>query len=235
MRVVALLLAAGQGNRLGGGVPKALVRLEGRTLLEWSALGLAGTPGLDAILPVLPARTSAESLAGKVGPVRVLPATTGGPDRQSSLACGLAALEREAPGAEWVLVHDAARCLVEPGDGERVLAAARESGAALPVVPVVDTLKELREGQVVATLDRARLGAAQTPQAFRLSLLRRALAEALREGFVGTDCASLIERLGARVAAVPGRPENFKVTTPADLERAAALLGARRARGAQPR
>jgi 2-C-methyl-D-erythritol 4-phosphate cytidylyltransferase len=132
-----------------------------------------------------------------------------------------------ARGAEWVLVHDAARCLVTPGDAEQVLAAARETGAALPVAPVSDTVKRLDGGRVLETLDRSGLGLALTPQAFRVEILAEALDKAERERFVGTDCASLVERLGVEVRTCAGRPENFKVTGPGDLERAAVILAAR--------
>jgi 2-C-methyl-D-erythritol 4-phosphate cytidylyltransferase len=133
---------------------------------------------------------------------------------------------REAPDAEWVLVHDAARCLVRPEDADQVLERAQETGAAIPVVPVGDTVKEVEGDRVVRTLDRSRLAAAQTPQCFRVTLLREALAKADQEGITGTDCASLVEHLGIPVRTCPGRPENWKVTVAADLERAETLLAA---------
>src|SRR5687768_711428 len=130
MRAVVLLLAAGQGSRLGAGVPKALVRVGGRTVLERSATALGRAPSVDAVLPVLgPEGGAAEALDELrevwAGPARLLEAVEGGATRQGSLARGLAALARQAPEAEWVLVHDAARCLVEPGDADQVLAAAQ--------------------------------------------------------------------------------------------------------------
>lgn len=227
MTAVALVLAAGQGVRLGARVPKGLVRVGGRTVLEWAATALGRTARVDAVLPVVPGE--AEPVVRELerawrGPARLLPATVGGATRQESVERGLREIHRELPGAEWVLVHDAARCLVRPEDGMRVLEAAEETGAAIPGVPISDTIKEIEENRVVRTLDRERLVAVQTPQAFRLTLLREALDKARRDRFLGTDCASLVERLGVAVRVVAGRPGNWKLTVAADLERAAALL-----------
>jgi 2-C-methyl-D-erythritol 4-phosphate cytidylyltransferase len=197
--VVAVVLGAGRGNRLEADAPKALVRVGGRTLLESSA-------------------------SAWPGPAQLLEPVTGGATRQESVARALESLAAGPLAVEWVLVHDAARCFVEPGDAERVLEVARRSGAAIPVVPVGETVKEVTGETVVRTLDRERLALAQTPQAFQVGLLREALEKAARDGVAGTDCASLVERLGARVATCSGRRENWKVTHPEDLVRAEALL-----------
>jgi 2-C-methyl-D-erythritol 4-phosphate cytidylyltransferase/2-C-methyl-D-erythritol 2,4-cyclodiphosphate synthase len=225
MSVVALVLGAGRGERLAADAPKALVRAAGRTLVAWSAEALGRASGIDALLCVLPAGAALEE--GWTAPAELLPAVTGGETRQRSLERGLTALARSRPDAEWVLVHDAARCLVQAEDAEAVLEAARPTGAAVPVVPATDTVKEVAEGAVVRTLERSRLALAQTPQAFRFALLREAVEKARRDGFQGTDCASLVERLGVQVRTCPGRPGNWKVTTPEDLERAEARLRAR--------
>jgi 2-C-methyl-D-erythritol 4-phosphate cytidylyltransferase len=227
MSAVALVLGAGDGARLGMGIPKGLVRVAGRTILHWSAETVAQAPSVQAVLPVVPAGAEgavAELQSAWTGVADLLPAAEGGATRQESVRRGLRAIERAAPEAEWVLVHDAARCLVQPRDADRVLQRAQETGAAIPVVPLEDTVKEVGEGRVLRTLDRSRLMAAQTPQAFRLAILREALAKADQDGIVGTDCASLVERLGISVLTCPGRPENFKVTVAADLERAQAIL-----------
>ncbi|MFQ5696854.1 MAG: 2-C-methyl-D-erythritol 4-phosphate cytidylyltransferase [Myxococcota bacterium] len=230
MRAAALVLGAGQGRRLGASRPKALVAVAGRSLIAWSAEALGRADRVEAIQCVLPPETQIPEPFR--APARWLPPVTGGATRQASLARGLEGLEASWPDCGWVLVHDAARCLVEPADAERVLERSRETGAAIPVLPVVDTLKEVRDGVVVRTLARSQLVRVQTPQAFRLSLLREALEKASREGFVGTDCASLVERLGARVLTCPGRQGNWKVTGPGDLERAGSVLSER---GAGPR
>ncbi|MEX2208042.1 MAG: 2-C-methyl-D-erythritol 4-phosphate cytidylyltransferase [Myxococcota bacterium] len=228
MRALAILLAAGQGTRLGRGMPKGFVRLRGRRLFEWSMDALERSPEVAAIQRVLP--PGFQGASG--GDPRLLPPVEGSARRQDSVARGLAAGLDARPDLEWVLVHDAARCLVEPKDVASVLRAAQATGAALPVVPVSDTPKWLADsgGHVERTLERARLGLAQTPQAFRTSVLREALDKAERDGFEGTDCASLVERLGVEVRVCPGRAENFKVTYPEDLTRARALLAKRRTR-----
>ncbi len=233
MRAVAIVLAAGRGVRLGQSLPKAWVQLEGRSLVHWSAAALARAPGVERVVCVLPPEGAAWVLLAPLradwpGPAPLEEPVTGGPTRQASLANALEALAARCIDATWVLVHDAARCLVEPEDAAAVLEAARATGAALPVVPSPDTVKLLREAQVVETLERSSLGLAQTPQAFRTELLREAVAKALRDGFVGSDCASLVERLGVVVRTCAGRAGNFKVTHADDLVRAAALLAARR-------
>jgi len=230
MTVVVLVLAAGRGTRLAQEVPKAYVRVAGRTLLEWSASALGRAQGVDAVLPVvLEARHEAlEELSQTFsGPARLLEPVVGGATRQASVRCGLDAAERQLPDLGWVLVHDAARACVEPADAERVLAAAQATGAALPVIPLGDTVKEIEGCRVIGTADRRRLALAQTPQAFRRTVLREALEKAGREGFLGTDCAGLVERLGVSVQTCPGRPENFKITQPDDLVLAEALLARR--------
>jgi 2-C-methyl-D-erythritol 4-phosphate cytidylyltransferase/2-C-methyl-D-erythritol 2,4-cyclodiphosphate synthase len=231
-RAVALILGAGRGERLGEALPKALVEIAGRSLVEWSARALARARGVLALQPVLPEehRYALEAVRHAWSePAQLLPAVAGGPTRQASVALGLEAARAALPEVEWVLVHDAARCLVTPDDAEQVLAAAQPTGAALPVLPVSDTVKRVASGRVLETLDRDALGLALTPQAFRAALLAEALEKAERDGVVGTDCASLVERLAVEVRTCAGRPGNFKVTRAGDLERAAAQLGARRA------
>ena len=230
MRGVALILAAGRGARLGGGPPKGLRALAGRSPLAWSAQALGRARGVDGVLAVLPSDhldDARDLCADWGGPARWLGGCAGGDSRQGSVACGMRALAGRAPDARWVLVHDAARCLVLPSDAERVLEAARSSGAALPVAPVTDTVKRIESGRVVETPPRQLLGLAQTPQSFRVELLADALRSAERDGFAGSDCASLVERLGVEVRVCEGRAENWKVTHPGDLERAEAILAPR--------
>jgi 2-C-methyl-D-erythritol 4-phosphate cytidylyltransferase/2-C-methyl-D-erythritol 2,4-cyclodiphosphate synthase len=230
--VVALVLGAGRGERLGAELPKASVRVAGHTLLHWSATALGRAVGVHAVLPVIGpvGSDAAEELAATwTGPATLLAAAFGGETRQESVARGLEALAEQAPEAEWVLVHDAARCLVQAEDAEAVLAAASTSGAAVPIVPVSDTIKEISGDRITATPDRSRLARALTPQAFRLSLLREAVDKADREGFQGTDCSSLVERLGVPVHTCAGRVENFKVTDAGDLARAESVLQKRAA------
>jgi 2-C-methyl-D-erythritol 4-phosphate cytidylyltransferase/2-C-methyl-D-erythritol 2,4-cyclodiphosphate synthase len=148
---------------------------------------------------------------------------SGGARRQDSVHAGLALLEADFSGV--VLVHDAARPLVDADLIERVAEAARRSGGAVPVLPLPDTIKRVSGGQVAGTIDRAALAAAQTPQGFRADLLRRAYAAAFRDGLEVTDEAMAVERLGEPVEAVAGSARNRKVTAPADLSWAEWMLG----------
>ena len=230
MSVVALVLAAGRGTRLDRDVPKALLHVAGRSLLHWSAEALGRAPVVDAVLAVLPEGCTSEFASVRSAwsaPARLLEPVTGGRTRQDSVRLGLAAALRQLPDVSFVLVHDAARCLVEPGDAVSVFRAAQATGAALPVVPLADTVKIVEGASVASTPDRSKLVLAQTPQAFEVELLRRALEEADRRGFRGTDCASLVERLGVQVRTCPGRSENLKVTHPRDLELVEARLEGR--------
>jgi len=226
--VAVVLLAAGNSSRMGG-EDKLWAGLGGAPLVAHSLRTLGTLPAVTVIAIVAPTarhkalRTLAATLPRSVA-VRCV---EGGAQRQDSVAAGLAA----APEAGWVLVHDAARPLVSAALAERVLAAARVCGAAIPAVPVADTIKrvttedEAGDARVVATLDRSPLRAAQTPQGFDAALLRR--AHALAASAPGTtDDAALVERLGLPVAVVSGEPQNLKVTTPGDLAIVRALLAA---------
>ncbi len=227
MSVVALVLAAGRGTRLDRDVPKALLHVAGRSLLHWSADALGRAPVVDAVLAVLPEGCTSEFASVRSAwsaSARLLEPVTGGRTRQDSVRLGLADALRQLPDVSFVLVHDAARCLVEPGDAVSVFRAAQATGAALPVVPMADTVKIVEGASVASTPDRSKLALAQTPQAFEVEILRRALEAADREGFRGTDCASLVERLGVQVRTCPGRSENLKVTHPRDLELVEARL-----------
>jgi 2-C-methyl-D-erythritol 4-phosphate cytidylyltransferase len=219
MRVAALVLGAGRGERLGHALPKAFVPLAGRPLLAYALEAMAASPEIDLVVPVVPADArerfaeveTAPGAAQKIGAPVV-----GGAERQDSVAAGLAALPADIG---LVAVHDAARPLVRAEDVTRVVAEARRCGAALLAVPVGDTIKRVRDGRVVETPPRAECWAAQTPQVFRVELLREALAKAAAEGRIGTDCAQLVEALGVAVAVVEGDPGNVKVTRAEDLVR----------------
>jgi 2-C-methyl-D-erythritol 4-phosphate cytidylyltransferase len=228
MRVAALVLAAGRGERFGAAEPKAFLPLAGRPLLVHAIEALAACAAIDQIVPVLPAAEINRLRACKwsvIAARKVVTPVAGGAERQDSMRAGMSALSAEV---ELVAIHDAARPLVRPADVARVVAAAARSGAALLAVPVRDTLKRVRDGRIVKTLPREGLWAAQTPQVFRAALLREALAKAEADGFQGTDDAQLIERLGCTVEIVEGDPSNLKITWPADLAWAEACLRERR-------
>jgi 2-C-methyl-D-erythritol 4-phosphate cytidylyltransferase len=192
-------------------VPKAFVEVAGRPLLEWSLDALRAV-GITDIVIALPEGMQAP--AGCIG-------VRGGATRSESVRAALAA----APGSGPVLVHDAARPLVEPSLFAAVIAALDEADCAIAAARVVDTIKEADDGgAVVATLDRSRLWAVQTPQAFRRAALRAALDVDAAILARATDDAWLVERAGGSVRVVESSPGNFKVTTPHDLRLAEMIL-----------
>jgi 2-C-methyl-D-erythritol 4-phosphate cytidylyltransferase len=215
--ITAIILAAGGSSRMVG-TDKVWADLGGRPLLTRSLHVLASVPGVTRLIVVAPEDRHAaieEAAAGLDLPVT---AVAGGARRQDSVAAGLAA----SPDAAWYLVHDGARPLITVALVRRVLEAATRTGAAIPVVPVTDTIKvEGVDGLVERTLDRGPLRAVQTPQAFEGRLLRRAHREVAEDV---TDDAAMVERLGIRVALAEGDPTNVKVTTPPDLVVVRALL-----------
>jgi 2-C-methyl-D-erythritol 4-phosphate cytidylyltransferase len=218
-RVWAVVVAAGEGRRFGG--PKQFAALRGRPVLDWSLAAFESNPHVDAVVLVLVHPGEGGKYAARYAKIEAV--VRGGERRQDSVACGVAALKGQ--GDDIVLVHDGARPLVTQELIERVIDAARETGAAVPAVPLEDTVKEAEKGRVVRTLERGRLFRAQTPQGFALGLLQRALAQARAEGADATDEAALVERLGLPVALVPGDPRNIKITSPLDLTMAEAFLG----------
>ncbi len=231
MSVAALVLGAGRGERLGTHAPKAFVPLLGRPLLLHALEALAACPELDRLVPVVAAADLAELERWRAeldAIPRLADPVSGGAERQDSVRAGLRALP--APFT-LVAVHDAARPLVRPADVARVVAAAREHGAALLAVRVRDTIKRVRGDRVVETPPREECWAAQTPQVFRRDWLEEALAKAEADAFLATDDAQLVERLGLPVRIVAGDPRNLKITFPEDLVVAEAWLRAREARG----
>ena len=210
MKAVALLVAAGSGERLGADQPKAFVVLAGKAMYEWSLAALTEA-GIETVIAAPPGHELPGSVAG-------------GATRSASVRNALAA----APPSDAVIVHDAARPLVRPDLFGRCLEALDKADAAIAATPVTDTIKEAGRDRVVQrTLDRSRLWAIQTPQAFRRDALERALNvrdEVLEQA---TDDAWLVERQGGRVVLVESSPENLKVTTPHDLRVAELLLANR--------
>ncbi len=227
MTALAILVAAGRGERMGASRPKAFLELGGEPILLKAARAFEAAPSVVAIVAAVPAE-EVEPARRLLAVLRKLYAVTpGGSRRQDSVLAGMKAAP---PGFEGVvLVHDAARPFVDVETIEAVAHAAAQHGAALPVLAVVDTVKRVREGRVVETLDRSELGAAQTPQGFRLPLLARAYEEAFRDRVTLTDEAMAVERLGAPVMAVPGSAHNRKLTTPEDLAWAEGVLAALKA------
>nr|WP_159801704.1 2-C-methyl-D-erythritol 4-phosphate cytidylyltransferase [Arthrobacter zhaoguopingii] len=218
-----VIVAAGSGQRLGHGIPKARVLCGGLTLLERSLRSVLDSGVAAEIAVVIPAgdavlRSVAEGLPGAV-PVRVV---DGGASRAGSVRAGIAALSTDAP---VILVHDAARALTPPEVFRRVVSRLRAGAdAVVPVVPVADTVKAVRGGRVEGTPDRNGLRAVQTPQGFTARLLREAHAGTGAGDPLITDDAMLIEATGTPVVTVEGDPAAFKVTTPLDLMLAETLV-----------
>lgn len=220
-RVAVIVVAAGSGTRLGADMPKAFVGLGAHTILRHALAGVFAGPEAQVVI-VAPedrlgdARTDADEAAGSRRDL--VSVVAGGATRQASVAAGLHAVW---PDVEIVLVHDAARALTPPDVFARVIAAVRSGqDAVLPVLPVVDTLKKVAASTVVAAVDRADLAAAQTPQGFRRDILDTAYGAA---GADFTDDAALVQHAGFPVFTVPGDERAFKITTPADLQRAELL------------
>jgi 2-C-methyl-D-erythritol 4-phosphate cytidylyltransferase len=216
---VALIVAAGRGERLGSERPKALVTLAGKPMLDWSVHALREVPAVDRIVIALPSEAVGEAPDGTVG-------VAGGAVRSESVRAAL----RAAGAGDPVIVHDAARPLAESDLFSRALEELAETGAdaVIAAAPVPDTIKEVGgDARTVArTLDRSRLWAVQTPQVFRRAALERALGrqELLADA---TDDAWLVERDGGSVRVIDARQPNFKVTTADDLRLAELLLANR--------
>ena len=214
-------MAAGSGSRFGAALPKQFLPLLGRPVLRHAAEALLREGGVDALLPVCAPEAMAEVAALLKG-LPALPPVAGGATRQASVQAGLRALAADPP--EVVLVHDAARPVVPSGTVAALRAALALHAGAIPAQPVSDTLKRAEAGMILATVPRAGLFRAQTPQAFRFAPLLAAHEAASAEA---TDDAELLERAGLAVALVAGAESNVKITWPEDLARVEAAMLAR--------
>ena len=227
MRTVAIVPAAGSGNRMGRELSKQYLSLGGKPILVHTLNVFEKCPLVDALLVVVPPpdveavrtemlpRWNLKKLAG------VIP---GGKERQDSVRAGIETLDRDT---DIVIVHDAVRPFITAKLIEDCIRAAAEEGAATVGVPVKDTVKEVgADGRVMRTCDRNLLWLTQTPQAFRRDIIENAHRAAVRDGYRGTDDTSLVERLGIAVRMIRGDYGNIKITTPEDLVIAEALLAA---------
>lgn len=222
-RVAAIVVAAGSGTRLGAGTPKAFIGLDGRTILRRALDGAFAVAEAMQVVVVVPgdrigeAMTETQEAAGDR--MEIASVVVGGATRQASVAAGL---RRVLPSVEIVLVHDAARALTPPEVFTRVIQRVRETGwGAMPLTPVVDTIKRVEGEQIVSAVDRGQLRAAQTPQGFRRDVLETAYAAAPRDF---TDDVAVVMEAGHPVVGVEGSALGFKITTPDDLERARRIV-----------
>lgn len=227
MVVNAVIVAAGKGERMGTSLPKPFLPLGGIPLIVHTIRNLSRSTLLKKIVLVVAAEQESRcrTLLEQHGPYAVpLTLTHGGPERQDSVRLGLAVLN---PDCDIVVIHDAARPFISAEVVDRSAAAAAVHGGALVAVPARDTLKRVNEAQVVVeTVPRQDVWLAQTPQTFRVSLIRDAHARAQTLGVSVTDDAALLEWAGGKVKIVPGEARNFKITTPEDLQLAEAILRA---------
>ena len=230
MTASAIIVAAGSGVRLGSGVPKAFVKIGGRTMLSYSLAAVGQVNSIGEVVIAVPEgfESAARAEAAAAGLGAAVKITPGGIERQDSVRIALGLTSAES---ELVIVHDAARPLATPAIFEACIAAAARAGGAIAAIPVADTLKRVADSDrtIAATVARTGLWQAQTPQAFRRAVLVAAHRRAVSEGIVATDDADLVERTGARVEVVEGSTANIKVTTPSDLAIAEAIIAARMA------
>jgi 2-C-methyl-D-erythritol 4-phosphate cytidylyltransferase len=220
----AIIVAAGQGTRMGPGVDKLFLDVAGRPVVTHTWQRFNDAPGIDEIVLVVRGgmQPAFAELAGKFKLIKPHRFVVGGAERQDSVWNGLEAI---SPTAEIVAIQDGARPCPSQALIAATLEAARETGAAVAAQAVTDTIKESDDGKTIArNLDRAKLWAVQTPQTFRVEVIRRALAEVRRRGLRITDDTAACELIGQPVRLVAGDRPNPKVTLPADLPHVALLL-----------
>ena len=213
-RVIAIIVAAGRGKRLGSSLPKQFLKVRGRTILEMSVEAFEQNKYVDEIF--VAANADYCELTEKLcrGFSKLKKIVAGGAERQDSVRAALDCLRGENG---IVLVHDAARPFVSEAVINAVIEGTADFGAAIPTVPAKDTIRQV-DGTGSRTLQRETLARVQTPQGFRISLLKHAFEKAQAEGFLGTDDASLVERMGINISMVQGEEANRKITTREDLE-----------------
>jgi 2-C-methyl-D-erythritol 4-phosphate cytidylyltransferase len=216
---VAIVLAAGLGERMHAEVPKALVAFDGTTIVARAVERALACSSVSGAVVVAPAGWE-DAVRTLVEPLGVQSVVTGGATRQASVAAALSSVSTETTR---VVCHDAARPLSTAALFDRVVAALDGWDGVVPVLAMVDTVKRVRDGGIQGTEPREVLAIAQTPQAFVVSALRAAHDRAERDGFEATDDAQLLERAGFRVRAIEGERTNMKITCPEDVRLAEAL------------
>ncbi|MEO2077749.1 MAG: 2-C-methyl-D-erythritol 4-phosphate cytidylyltransferase [Bacillus sp. (in: firmicutes)] len=222
MTYQVIIPAAGQGKRMGAGKNKLLLELNGIPVLIHTLKVFEEDEACTGIILAIHPQDEIEfrGLLNKYNVTKVISLVPGGDERQHSIYNAL----RTVKTSGIILVHDAARPFIQKGQIHRLTEKASETGAAIIGVPAKDTMKKVKNGVVVETVERSSLWAVQTPQAFRISLLLEAYEKADTDSYIGTDDASLVERLNHPVAIVEGDYDNIKLTTPEDLYFAEAIL-----------
>ncbi len=223
MKAYAVILGGGSATRMGGNLNKVLLPIRGIPAIVRAAVPFTGICAGAVIVAQADELALMQKIVAQFGLAKFATAVVpGGDTRQKSVAAGLAALPADA---EIVLIHDGARALVTEDVVTRALQSAEQRGSGVAALPVSDTVKRVGEdGEVLETLSRQSLFAMQTPQAFRVELIRQAHALAERDGFQGTDDAALLEHAGMPVYVTEGSRRNLKLTTAFDLTLAAAIL-----------
>lgn len=222
--VTAIIAAAGQGKRMGLKRNKLFVPLFHDSIIAQTIKTLAHSLWIHQLIVVADPKDKVEieQLVGQCGLTKPCQVVAGGSERQYSIACALAV----APDSGLLFIHDGARPLIDEETIEKVIKTAETCQAAVVGVPVKDTIKCVQDGRIVHTPDRKQLWAVQTPQVFEAKLLKAAYQYADEQRYLGTDDASLVEKLGVNVVMVEGKYENIKITTPSDMTVARALLAA---------
>ncbi len=228
---IAIIVAAGRGYRLGGPLPKQYLPLAGQPILRHTIQALASHPRIGAVQVLIHPDDTALYTAATAG-LNILPPLLGGAARQDSVRLGLEGIAALNPAN--VLIHDAVRPFITHATISAVLDALQRSPCALAGVPLADTLKRVENGRVTATVDRANLYRAQTPQGFGYAAILAAHRQVQGLGIEFTDDCMIAEHLGMPVEMVPGSEDNFKITTAQDLQRAGIFLKTKLQEGMSP-
>lgn len=229
-KTAAIVLAGGSGERFGSESGKQLIEISGRPVLTWSALAFDAVDDIGMIVIVCPSGRIDEYREHAIDPfpfTKEVVLAPAGATRQESAFSGL---EYVPDDYEYVILHDGARPLIDPAlisHTINTLKGTIDADGAIVATPAIDTLKVVENGCIVGTPDRRVFWNAQTPQVFRAGIYRRAHASALRDGFLGTDDSSLIERLGGKVLVVEGKRDNLKLTVPEDYALMSAVVDAK--------
>jgi len=218
MKTTAIIVAAGSGSRFNSDTPKQFLEIAGKPIIEYAIRRFVDAPSISEIVLVL----GSDRIDGfdRSRFAKVTTVVAGGPTRAESVAKGIAATSDDT---ELIAVHDGARPLVSVDEIERTIAVAKKTGAACLVTPVTDTIKSIRDNEIVATLDRTKLRRALTPQVFRRDLLLKAFEGVSFDDSITDECY-LVEKLGHPITIVEGSPRNIKITHQEDLALAEALL-----------